>query len=80
MQYICSEKPMRWPDKVTALYPLTHRIVFANAPHCVFLAYRIASVALIYTSKEYGVCAVFANQVHEGTVGIEVAFQLYVIV
>ena len=36
MQYICSEKPMRWPDKVTALHPLTHRIVFANAPHCVF--------------------------------------------
>ncbi|MBQ5374101.1 MAG: hypothetical protein IIU51_06075, partial [Bacteroidaceae bacterium] len=36
MQYICSEKAMRWPDKVTALYLLTHRIVFANAPHCVF--------------------------------------------
>ena len=36
MQYICSEKPMRCPDKVTALHPLTHRIVFANAPHCVF--------------------------------------------
>ena len=36
MQYICSEKPMRWPDKVTALHSLTHRIVFANAPHCVF--------------------------------------------
>ena len=36
MQYICSEKPMRWPDKVTALHPLTYRIVFAHAPHCVF--------------------------------------------
>ena len=36
MQYICSKKPMRWPDKVTALHPLTHRIVFANAPRCVF--------------------------------------------
>ena len=34
MQYICSEKPMRWPDKVTALHPLTHRIVFANALQC----------------------------------------------
>ena len=28
---------MRCPDKVTALHPLTHRIAFANAPHCVFL-------------------------------------------
>ena len=27
---------MRCPDKVTALHPLTHCIVFANAPHCVF--------------------------------------------
>jgi hypothetical protein len=36
MQYICSEKPMRCPDKVTALHPLTHRIDFAHAPHCVF--------------------------------------------
>ena len=36
MQYICSEKPMRCLDKVTALHPLTHRIVFAHAPHCVF--------------------------------------------
>ena len=27
---------MRWPDKVTALHSLTHRIDFANAPHCVF--------------------------------------------
>ena len=71
---------MRCLDKVTALHPLTHRVDFANAPRYVFLAYRVASVALIYTCKEYGVCAVFANQVHEGTVGIEVAFQLYVIV
>ena len=36
MQYICSEKPMRCPDKVTALHSLTHRVDFANAPHCVF--------------------------------------------
>ena len=36
MQYICSEKPMRCPDKVTALHSLTHRIVFVNAPRCVF--------------------------------------------
>ena len=36
MQYICSEKPMRCLDKVTALHPFTHRIVFAHAPHCVF--------------------------------------------
>ena len=36
MQYICSEKPIRCPDKVTALYLLTHRVDFANAPHCVF--------------------------------------------
>ena len=35
MQYICSEKPMRCLDKVTALHPLTHRIVFAIAPRCV---------------------------------------------
>ena len=28
---------MRCPDKVTALHPLTHRIVFVTAPHCVFL-------------------------------------------
>ena len=34
MQYICSEKPMRCLDKVTALHPLTHRIVFVTAPHC----------------------------------------------
>ncbi|MBQ2457617.1 MAG: hypothetical protein II275_05620, partial [Bacteroidaceae bacterium] len=34
MQYICSEKPMRWPDKVIALHSLTHRIVFVNAPQC----------------------------------------------
>ena len=34
MQYICSKKPMRCPDKVTALHPLTHRIVFVNAPQC----------------------------------------------
>mgnify|MGYP003494064757 CR=1 FL=1 len=27
---------MRWPDKVTALHLLTHRIVFVNAPYCVF--------------------------------------------
>lgn len=31
-----SKKPMRCPDKVTALYPLTHRIASAHAPHCVF--------------------------------------------
>ena len=36
MQYICSEKPMRCLDKVTALHSLTHRVDFANAPHCVF--------------------------------------------
>ncbi|MBR5883725.1 MAG: hypothetical protein IKZ17_00690, partial [Bacteroidaceae bacterium] len=36
MQYICSEKPMRCLDKVTALHPFTHRVDFANAPHCVF--------------------------------------------
>ena len=36
MQYICSEKPMRCLDKVTALHSLTHRIDFANAPRCVF--------------------------------------------
>ena len=28
MQYICSEKPMRWPDKLTALTLPTHRIAF----------------------------------------------------
>ena len=27
---------MRCLDKVTALHPLTHRVDFANAPHCVF--------------------------------------------
>gem|GEM_PF-3049832 len=27
---------MRCPDKVTALHPLTQRIVFANATYCVF--------------------------------------------
>ena len=40
MQYICSEKPMRWPDKVTALHPLTHRIAFFRSPltaHCSLL-------------------------------------------
>ena len=36
MQYICSKKPMRCLDKVTALHSLMHRIVFANAPRCVF--------------------------------------------
>ena len=36
MQYFLSKEAMRWPDKVTALHSLTHRIVFANAPHCVF--------------------------------------------
>ena len=34
MQYICSKKPMRWLDKVTALHSLTHRIVFVNASQC----------------------------------------------
>ena len=36
MQYFFSKDAMRCPDKVTALHLLTHRIVFANAPHCVF--------------------------------------------
>ena len=36
MQYFLSKEAMRCPDKVTALHLLTHRIVFANAPHCVF--------------------------------------------
>ena len=36
MQYICSEKPMRCLDKVTALHSLTDRIVFVIATYCVF--------------------------------------------
>ena len=36
MQYFLSKEAMRCHDKVTALHLLTHRIVFANAPHCVF--------------------------------------------
>ena len=35
-QYFSSKKPKHWPDKVSTLIWLTQRIVFANAPHCVF--------------------------------------------
>ena len=53
MQYICSEKPMRCLDKVTALNPLTHRIDFAHAPHCVFslIAFRPKYVSYVLLSN-----------------------------
>ena len=35
-QYFFSKKPMRCVGKVTALHSFTQRIVFANAPRCVF--------------------------------------------
>ena len=51
MQYICSEKPMRWPNKVTALHPLTHCIVFAHAPRCVFLLTTHCSLLTAHLSS-----------------------------
>ena len=47
MQYICSEKPMRCLDKVTALHPFTHRLVFANAPRYVFFQHTAHRSPLI---------------------------------
>ena len=35
-QYFSSKKPKHWTDKVSTLIWLTQRIVFANAPHCLF--------------------------------------------
>ncbi|MBQ5742379.1 MAG: hypothetical protein IIV53_11115, partial [Bacteroidaceae bacterium] len=40
MQYICSENPMRWPDKVTALHPFTHRIVLTDATNRLYFAHE----------------------------------------
>ena len=51
MQYICSEKAMRCPDKVTALHPFTHRIVFAHAPHCVFSFTAHCSLLIAHNSS-----------------------------
>ena len=51
MQYICSEKPMRCLDKVTALHPLTHRIVFVTAPRCVFLLTTHCSLLTAHRSS-----------------------------
>ena len=53
MQYICSEKPMRCLDKVTALHPLTHRIVFVIATYCVFslIAFRPKYVSYVLLSN-----------------------------
>ena len=70
MQYICSEKPMRWPDKVTALHPLTHRIVFVTAPHC--LCHRTALSLLTHRIAFFRSPLIFLSSCHAELVSASV--------
>ena len=44
---------MRCLDKVTALHPLTQRIVFANAPHCLFRLSLIIHHSHPHKNRQY---------------------------
>ena len=70
MQYICSEKPMRWPDKVTALHPFTHRIVFVTAPHC--LCHRTALSLLTHRIAFFRSLLIFLSSCHAELVSASV--------